>query len=246
MDMKKLLAISLVTISLSGCLDISKPFVIDFSRSDQGFEAIFSDYPVSDDFQNNEEFFELDSGHEPLPSPFQDESGWMLSGINRSDDLKMAIKGYRTGLLPNTAYDFKMSAEITTDIQSFCVGIGGAPGESVYFKLGASKREPINRIEEPDAFPAYIVSIDVGNQAQSGSQGGVAGNVANGITCGEENAVVKKTVTMESTVRVYTDFFGGFWIYAGTDSGFEGKTTYHINSITTNISRASLSPKPAR
>lgn len=226
-------------ISLSACdsdsndINLDQPHSIDFQQAEHQFTPIFSDYPVSTDEQNNEAFYQLEGNYIKSPTDDTLTPGWRLSGDNRSDDLLMAIKGYVRGLKANRHYQFTLSVSLSTDIPANCVGIGGAPGESVFVKLAASAEEPKN--EKVDGM--YRLNIDLGNQSQSGTQGVTVGDISNGIDCNDEQKYVKKTLSMQHAIDVKTDRFGGFWLLAGTDSGFEGTTTYYINKITMNIAK---------
>lgn len=230
---------SCIVISLTACnsdnndIDLDQPYSIDFRTADHQFKPLFSDYPVSTDEQNNEEFYQLDGQYVKAPSEPNIQPGWRLTGDNRSDDLLMAIKGYVSGLKAHSHYNFKLSAIVTTGISSNCVGIGGAPGESVYVKLAVSGQEPKNqKIDD-----MHRLNIDIGNQSESGTQGHTVGNISNGVDCNDEQKYVEKTLSMQHSVDVKTDSFGGFWLLAGTDSGFEGTTTYYINKITMQIEK---------
>lgn len=240
MRVKPIFILPFVSVLLIACnsdddkLDISEPYTVSFSESEQQFSAIFSDYPISTTEQNNEEFYQLEAAHKMLPSPFDTTKGWYLQGNNHSDDLLMAIKGAVTGLDAQTLYKVSLSATFTTSVPSNCFGIGGAPGESVYVKLGATTSEPIN---ESDELAYHRLNVDIGSQSNSGTQGHAVGNIANGVDCMNEEEFKEKQFTTETTIDVMTDDLGRFWLIAGSDSGFEGLTYFYINNITANISR---------
>jgi len=67
--------------------------------------------------------------------------------------------------------------ELASDVPSNCVGIGGAPGESVYLKAGVSLVEPVPMLEGNDV----RLNVDKGNQAGGGADASVIGNIANGL-----------------------------------------------------------------
>ncbi|WP_299073590.1 hypothetical protein [uncultured Paraglaciecola sp.] len=201
-------------------------FVFDFNTENFSAAAIFSDYP-----EGEETFYELDSGYENLPSTFSDIKGWRLVGNNHSDDLFMGITLPIDGLFATTLYQATLTVDIVSNISKNCVGIGGAPGESVYVNLAASKDEPINTLDNN----MYRLNIDIGNQSQSGTEGVVVGNIANSVECGLDPIYEKKTLTMTDIIDVMSDNEGGLWITAGFDSGFEGKTEVFITKITATI-----------
>ena len=131
----------------------------EFRRGEQGFVADFADYPP-----DNEEIYELTSDYRQLPDPLESTSALYLSGVNRSDDLFMFFKGQVGGLVPGARHEVSVSAEIATDTPAGCIGVGGAPGESVWIKAGASEVEPLPVLEG-----SYLrMNIDVGNQTGIG------------------------------------------------------------------------------
>lgn len=223
----------LASLGMGGCNSSNdgKSVDINFAESDRNFTPIFSDYNVSTPDQNNEEFYQLSGTHETLPEPFESNKGWLLNGMNRSDDLFMSVKGYVNGFEADKQYDLTISVDFITNVSSDCVGIGGAPGESVYFKLGASTTEPKNVISDEIEDGIYRLNIDKGNQISSGSNALNVGHIANGIDCEEPAAYQKKSLKTEQTLEVKTDEDGGFWVIAGTDSGFEGLTHYYIERL---------------
>ena len=229
-----LIAVTLLSTTLFACnssdseeeFELNSPRVIDFSSEDHGFTSIFSDYP-----QGEEEFYQLTAAHETLPADFAENKGWKLSGNNHSDDLIMAIKGQVANLESETLYKVSIEAEMLTNVPSNCVGIGGAPGESVYVKLAASTNEPANSLEND----YHRISTDIGSQSNSGTEGLMVGNIANGIECGEEEAYKMKTLATETTIDVTSDSDGTIWVMAATDSGFEGPTTVYFTKLTVTI-----------
>ena len=213
--------------------DISNPYVIDFNKSTQGFTAIFSDYPLSTDDQNNETFYELSATYGTLPAPLNDKKGIKLAGNNHSDDLLMAVKGEVAGLEANTLYKISLTLTFATSAPSNCFGVGGAPGESVYVKLGASNEEPKNT----DDNGMYRLNIDIGQQSTSGSHGETVGDLANGLECGTSEQYVQKTLATTRTFDVISNERGKFWVIAATDSAFEGLSDVYFNKLTVNISK---------
>jgi len=72
-----------------------------------------------------------------------------------------------------------MGVEIATRTPSGCFDIGGAPGESVWIKAGATGVEPLPILIGGD----LRMNVDVGNQSQGGENAVVLGNVANSRSC---------------------------------------------------------------
>ena len=139
-------------------------------RDRWGSSLASPDYPPA-----HEEIYELTSGHRALPPPLESRSGLFISGVNRSDDLFMFFRGPIAGLTPGATYAVEVSLEIATSTPSGCVGVGGAPGESVWIKAGMTAEEPLAVLDD-----SYLrMNIDIGNQSNSGAQAVVLGNVAN-------------------------------------------------------------------
>jgi hypothetical protein len=197
----------------------------DFSIGAQGWEAAFADYP-----QGQEAFFELQSGHQPLPAPLgPGRSGLFISGNNHSDDLFMFFKRRITGLQPRTDYEARFMVEFATDVPRGCGGIGGAPEESVYVKAGASAEEPL---PEPDSSGTMVLNVDKGNQAAGGTAAVVLGTIENSRPCDLANRRWElKSLASDAGVAVATDESAAAWIFFGTDSGFEGTTTLYYTQI---------------
>lgn len=218
---------------IGGCSSLSseggdaRTFTFDFDRGTHGFSAGFADYPPA-----HERSYELISGHRALPSPLESRSGLFISGANRSDDLFMFFKGVIVGLPPGTDYAVNVSVEIGTSTPAGCFGIGGAPGESVWIKAGATAEEPLAVLED-----SYLrMNIDIGNQANSGTQAVVLGNVANSRRCEESPRWELKTLQGRPTpaaLSVPSD--GRVWFLIGADSGFEGTTAVYFTRASVTL-----------
>ena len=148
------------------------------------------------------DIYELTSDHRALPPPLAPEPALFISGVNRSDDLFMFFKGPVDGLSPGARYDVTVSVEIATDVPAGCVGVGGAPGESVWVKVGATAVEPV-----PVRHGTYLrMNIDVGNQSAGGSEGVVLGNVANSRRCEQSRQWERKVVRGETGAGIDTRY----------------------------------------
>ena len=106
-----------------------------------------------------------------------------------------------------------------------CIGIGGAPGESVFVKLGATELEP----EQAD----YFLNVDKGNQSQPGNDALMIGNVASpDSSCdGSQYGVKPIDVIHAEGFEVQASTDGSLWIFLGTDSGYEGLTDLYYTDI---------------
>ncbi|MEM9325658.1 MAG: hypothetical protein AAGA85_08385 [Bacteroidota bacterium] len=203
-------------------------FTYDFTSGTEGWTGDFADYPND---EGVEEFYELDFTHSTLPEPLETNLGSLKqSGSNRSDDLFMFVKKQVTGLEPNQDYAVTIRIEIATDAASGAVGIGGAPGESVYLKAGATAIEPRKVLDDTDNH--FRMNIDKGNQSQDGDDMKNIGDFANGT---DEFTYVLKTLETNIPLLATADSNGELWVTVGTDSGFEGITTIYYNTIEVSI-----------
>ena len=195
-------------------------FTLDFHRGPQGFTAGFADYPPA-----HEEIFELTSDHRALPAPLEPRSALFISGINRSDDLFMFFKGPVVGLRPGARYGVTVGLEIATSTPAGCIGVGGAPGESVWIKAGATAVEPL-----PVQDGTYLrMNIDIGNQSRGGAHAVVLGNIANSRSCEQPRQWERKSFLGRTTpepITVPPD--GRAWLLFGADSGFEARTQIYF------------------
>ena len=190
-----------------------------FDEGADGFMAGFADLPAEYD----QALYDLDHGVRALPDGFSG-SGFYLQGHNRSDDLFMYIAREVTGLQPNTEYSLDISIEILTNTGANLIGIGGAPGESVFIKAGASSIQPKTIVGDTGHLR---MNIDKGNQSTGGADMVVIGNVAHTEVLDREFRS-KVLDNSNAPLSVRSDDNGHVWLIAGTDSGFEGFTTlYH-------------------
>ena len=122
----------------------------------------------------------LSSAVNPIQSPMVDPArlykGLYLSGINRSDDLFMFVRTPLAGLRPDTYYAATFSVLIESITPPGLVGVGGAPGESVFIKAGASTVKP-RKVTRDGSF--YVLNVDKGNQSSEGDNAVVIGDLAN-------------------------------------------------------------------
>lgn len=210
----------------------SQQLYISFHESIEGWKHGFSDYTYSDETD-----YAFSAGQVELPAPLNTlvtesspatkRKGYKLSSNNHSDDVFMFITREYQGLEPNRLYDFDFELAFATNAQKNCVGIGGAPGEAVTIKAGASKTEPksVNNGNN-----VYSMNIDKGNQTTGGLDAIALGNFANDRECGNaDTSYMKKTLVSErGRFSAYTDNNGKIWIIFGTDSGYEGTTSIYF------------------
>jgi hypothetical protein len=211
----------------------------DFRDGDHGWQGGFADF--SDETRPDDTAV----GIEDLPpgAPAEtDGQALLVTARNNSDDVFMFIKrqlGPDDGIAPDTEYRISFRITFLSDAPTGCMGVGGAPGESVYLKAGATTDEPL--VVERDG--EHVMSVDKGNQAQGGPAASVAGDVANGIDCddalgAEPVPFGQVTHEHEHEATVTTDVEGGLWLLVGADSGFESATTLYYQSIEVTLTPA--------
>ncbi len=224
------LAILIATLAACGS-DIDPPkadpntqyLSVDFNEDASGWSAGFADYPAG-----QESFYELSSGVETLPAALNtSKKGFALNGNNHSDDLFMFITRQYDGLQPNTRYDLRFKVVFGSNAQKNCVGVGGAPGESVWIKAGASKTQPK---AENDGAGNLLMNIDKGQQETSGSDAITLGNFANRVECGSSDTAYhyQSLISSSGSFTTYSDAEGKLWLLLGTDSGYESTTKIYF------------------
>ncbi|MDZ5471529.1 protease complex subunit PrcB family protein [Bacillus sp. 31A1R] len=203
----------------------------DFTKELNGWVGDFADLPVN----YEKEQYELQFGLHSIPVKGEVlRKGLLLSGMNRSDDLFMFAKkklGKSDGLQPNTTYNLNMEVEFYTNVDPGLVGVGGSPGEGVHVKAGASNVEPKPTKLGND----WRMNINKGEQATSGTNGMVIGDIAKLSETGE--SYEKKKLQLTTPMKVKTNSKGELWVFFGTDSGFEGKTTLYYSNVKVKLEK---------
>jgi sugar lactone lactonase YvrE len=207
----------------------------DFAVGAQNWSPLFTNYPVG-----SEVFYELESGLRPLPAELGvSGNGYMLSGNNHSDDLVMALKrsiGPADGLEPGRTYWLDFTIEFASDAQTGCFGAGGAPGEGVVLRVGATNVEPM---AVADASNYYLSNPDFLGRSGATSATTVIGNVANGVPCGSEPRTYKRLINQhwhDYPVTAGSD--GRLWLVVLTRSGFEATTRLYYLKISVTLTPA--------
>ena len=196
-------------------------YSFDFSTADHGWDGDFADYPEGDSI-----FYELKFIYDTLPKTNGNRKAFLLSGNNHGDDLFMFLRKKLSGLKPNTEYRVLFNVRISSNVKTGDVGIGGAPGESVFVKAGAVNTKP-EKILVDDY---YRMNIDIGDQSEVGADVLVIGNVGVAPTTTQYTEVYRNN-SSATPFFITTDSQGEVWIVVGTDSGFEGTTTLYYTSI---------------
>ena len=204
---------------------VTVQFTQDFKVDNGGWVGESSDY-TADTAPANVVFESRDiSG---LNKDYEGSKAYYISGTNRSDDLLLYVKKQFSGLVANTEYTFSISSlNLLSNAPSGCMGVGGAPGDSVYVVAAASATEP-----KPVTTNGNVrLSIDHGNQGTAGAASFVLGNIANGLPCGSTN-YASKLLRNGTGVKVKTDGEGKVWVLMGIDSGFEATTSIYLQNVT--------------
>lgn len=231
--MKTLIPLFILLLSFSAAsqtIDIN----YNFRGGENGWTADFADYPPHTD--PNGTLYELRDGIKLMPRKATrlPRQGFYIQGHNRSDDLFMFLKRRLTtedGIVAGRTYRVEFVITLASNAASGCAGIGGAPGESVALKVGASSVEPLAVLQSN----GYLrMNVDKGNQSLGGTAASVAGNIANGIPCDQAAPVYPFALIQRShqhITNVTATANGDLWLLVGTDSGFEGLTRLYYQNI---------------
>jgi len=202
-----------------------------FVSTAQGWTGGYADYT-----RGMESSIGFQRGWSQLPSPLTG-GGFKLSGNNASDDLWMfaskALTRASHGIVPNALYDVTMTVWVASNAPSGCIGTGGAPGESVWLKGNVVNVQP----RAVTSGEQVLFNIAKGNQAEIGPQALAFGDLANGDSCDLEPRykLLQRTATRYAPVRATSA--GNLWVYFGSDSGFESRSTYFIDQIRVTLTR---------
>jgi hypothetical protein len=203
-----------------------------FETGDEGWQAGFADYPAGLTSSDSLDLYKFAYGWSVLPASVQPRQyGIRLRAANRSDDVFMFLKKKVTGLVPDTDYRILLETELASNAPTNAIGIGGAPGEAVTVKLGATQNEPKT---VRDAQQWYRMDIDKGNQTQAGKDMLVAGHIGVSDTT-TTHAVIRRNSPAPLTRR--SSPTGELWLIVGTDSGFEGTTELWWANIKVTLQR---------
>lgn len=202
----------------SGPVTLTSDFAVDGAQWTAGFADYADEQADLIDFQ---------SGVRQLPAPLQNETGYLLGGTNRSDDLAMFVWRRVENLDPAKSYAVAAQLTIASNTPDGCFGVGGSPGDSVYIKAGAAPSEPVVAKDEQGD---YRVSVDKGQQAQSGSEAVVVGTMATpGAGTCTDGVYATKTIPAAEDLPVVTpDAQGNLWLFIATDSAFESRTEVYL------------------
>lgn len=193
----------------------------DFSESDNGWLAGFSDYPAGPDDSTR---YELKYAYtDQAAGSMLTKKSIMLSGNNLNRDLFMFVKKKVTGLGPNTDYTITFSV----DLASTCSTLATATNGAVYLKAGAVSREPKKVIDGN----YYVMNIDKGNEGTAGRDVISLGNIH---TLGSNTGYAlasRNNAVANSPYVATTNAEGELWIILGTDSNLEGTNSIFYKRV---------------
>lgn len=225
----------LIAVVMAGCAAGGNGelfFDFDLTKDTEGWSGGFSDLPVDYD----EDLYRLFFGVQFLPEELgSGKTALMLESRNASDDVFMFIKrqlGKADGLKPDTTYLVEIVVEFATNVPAGLFGIGGPPGEALFVKVGAAGIEPARVVRGDGDYKEYRLNVDKGEQSEGGKNAVVVGNIAKEDSDEDDWSWILKSLSNRGEpLKITTDSEGNLWIFAGTDSGFEGLTTLYYTSV---------------
>ena len=198
----------------------------DFRGGTLGWTADFAGYPLA---TNSDGIYELAAGIRFMPRKLTHvpRRGFYIQGHNRSDGLIMFLKrrlAAPEGVVAGQDYRVEYVITVASNAATGCAGVGGAPGEAVHLRAGASPIEPI-----PVLLPNGDLQTNI-NLIRTTSE---AGNIANGIDCEIAFPVFPFALIERPAqlAKVTANNNGEVWLFVGTTSAFEGLTRLYYQSI---------------
>jgi len=197
----------------------------DFTETGpDGWAVDFADYPTGEEDSMG---YELEFAYTNLPGTLSSKKGIKISGNNHSDDLFMFMKKKVTGLPPSTLFSVIIQVELASNAPTGSVGIGGAPGESVFLKAGTSSVEP----KKINTGNLYELNLDKGNQATDGDDLINLGHIGVASATTDYQLIVRTNESQSTPYYVQSNSQGELWLIVGTDSGYEGTTTLYYTRL---------------
>lgn len=200
--------------------------ILDFSDEQKDWHSGCADYSIGQEGR-----IDFKSGIRTIPN-LLGAQGYLLEGNNSSDDLFMYVSIKYPDLKPNTNYKIEFKQLVfATNAPAGNRGVGGAPGESVHVKVGASTLQP--KPERKNQF--FRMNIDHGCQADDGENAVVMGNFAKTSGNSTNNYELKIIDALKKSRIIKTTPSGELWFFVGTDSGFESWTSIYFISANFTI-----------
>jgi hypothetical protein len=221
--LKFMMKAAVFAIALTGCKDLDFPELktiqFDFRDDNHGFSADVTDFHISQEAE-----IAFTYGVAPLPaSTGVTRPALFHEANNVSDDVFLFFKRRVTGLQPLTRYDLSLSLEIASNVGSECIS------DHVWLKAGAGDVEPL-RIVQTDGYVTF--NLDKGNQSQVGRDAVPMGTTRTTAPGCDGNRWKLVTRNSERPIGLVTDFDGGFWLWFGSESGFEVAHRLYFTKLT--------------
>lgn len=191
-----------------------------FANDLASWQADYSDYA-----QGQEAGIAFAAAHAVVPAAVTGRAGFNLSWRNESDDVFAYLTRPVTGLQPGRPYRVDFALEFATNAPAGCPGAGGAPGEAVRVKAGATATLPAKLLMGGK----IVVNLDHGDQSTGGANAVVLGDIAHpdAGSCVAPVYRIKTLANPGAGPVVTTDSAGRLWLVIGTDSGYEGITSLY-------------------
>lgn len=215
------LALTLLAVPWNRAFAAESGVNFDFEEGVSGFLPIFADLPAA---EGTEEFYELEYGRRDVPVEGAGK-GLFLSGNNHSDDLFMGYYKELDGLTPGEPYVFQVTFRLATDVEGGLIGIGGSPGSSVYVKGGVTAQKPAAAVTEERY---YRLNLDKGNQGSGGADMAVIGDM---VKYDSQRPDEYEFKAFTFTAEAVPGEDGKVYLIFGTDSGFEGTSSWYADNI---------------
>jgi hypothetical protein len=220
----------IITMALIGCQKDDAPFdtrdiTYNFLDGKTGWTAVFSDYP-----KGEEAFYELEYDWVKLPEPLDTNiMAIKLSGNNHSDDLFTYMYIPVNGLAPNVTYQASFIILLASNVATNSIGIGGSP--DIAIGAGGLDTIPGNLLDVSNYYrPSFKVDLQSG---KSNEVMQVLGTLGVSDTTTVYTAINRHNLAKPMDLKTNGD--GKLYLLVGWDSGFEGKTTIYIKSISVKL-----------
>ena len=226
------------TLLLSNCLDVSgsniTTLAFDFSDTSQGLGEGWivgvADVPAD---RVNE--VDLAGEYTTLPAPLSAFNGIRQSGTSISSNLFVFHKKFIQGPAtwpPGTAFHVALDMVLVSDQQSGCTT---GPGPAVVVKAGVSGDEPL---ATADAQGILRLNLDKGTGTSAGAFTQL-GDIRNSLTgCPTPGGwQARGTVRGTQTEVLTINELGGFWIFFGTQSAFNGRHDVYFTQVRLSLTR---------
>jgi hypothetical protein len=229
MDIRRITAIEGAACGSAERFERELRFRFDAGRG--RWRALFADFN-----EPQRDLIESEFGWRMLPTPLADRDGLVIGGTNRSDDLAMLLTAPIGGLEPDAEYRLELQMTVATNVPDNCVGVGGAPGESVYLQLGATPTRP--EVVETDG--RYSVNFGKAQQSSDGEEALIVGDLTNGQDCGRVGDAqgewrLKTVSTAGRDFTARSDDQGRLWLVGGSESGFEARSMYYVTEFVARL-----------